>query len=313
MSSSRWLFGTALAALFLAIVALGADRMLTNAIKHSDALAAGRLARLRDPRPPEEIPIFGSSKAEADYVPSVLGRGFYNYGLGATGLNVTNWLLAQELRQPSRQPVVIDLVQWTVVEFGDARNYVAIAQHADVREFLKRAGLWRWYYAVPGLRYFNAWDWYVKGLLTDRIALTKRFDHGFNVNLDEAPWSRAEFQEKVATRLALNYPLGIDPVEKLKLIKLMRSAPDRQFVVVLSPLHKSFFVHKNGEAELYEELRQMDDDLPNLHVINMTRANFPDQYFLDTAHLNQRGARVFSTQLRAELTRLKIIKNTPES
>ena len=312
MSSSRWVFVTAFAALFLTIVAFGADRVLTNAIKRSDALAAGRLARLREPRPPEEIPIFGSSKAEADYVPSVLGQGFYNYGLGATGLNVTNWLLAQELRQPSRQPIIIDLVQWTVVEFGDARNYTAIAQHADVREFLKRAGLWRWYYAVPGLRYFGAWDWYVKGLLTDRIALTKRFDHGFNVNLDEPPWTRADFQEKVATRLALNYNLGIDPAEKIKLLKLMRSTPNRQFVLVLSPLHKSFFVHKNGEAELYEELRQMDHDLANLHVINMTRSDFPDQYFLDTAHLNQRGARVFSTRLREELIRLQIIRNTPE-
>lgn len=310
MSSSRWLLHTALAALFLAVVAFAADRLLTDAIAHSQALAAGRIARLRDVRPPDEIPIFGSSKAEADYVPSVLGRGYFNYGIASTGLNVTNWLLATELRRPSRQPIVIDLVQWSVGVYGDVRNYLPISQQADVRELLKRAGLWRWYYAVPGLRYFNSWDWYAKGLLTDRVALTKRFDHGFLVNLDEAPWSRTEFQKKVATRLALNYRLGIDPGEKTKLLNLVRSAPNRQFAVVLAPLHKSFFVHENGEMALREELRQLDRGLPNLHVIDMTHSDFPDQYFLDTAHLNQRGAKLFSVRLREELKRLRLIENS---
>ena len=312
MSNSRWLFGTALAALFLAVAAFGADFLLTNAIRDSQALAAGRIARLRDVRDPNEIPIFGSSKAEADYVPSVLGKGFYNYGLASTGLNVTNWLLETELRRPSRQPIVIDLVQWTVVEFGDVRNYLPISQDKDVRDFLKRAGLWRWYYAVPGLRYFNSWDWYVKGLITDRIVLTKRYDRGFNVNLDEAPWSRADFQEKVAARLALNYGLGVDPLEKRRLLGLVRGAPNRQFVVVLAPLHKSFFAHNDGGISLREDLRDMRRGLPNLHIIDMTHANFPDRYFLDTAHLNQRGSRVFSMQLRDELRRLKIVESSPE-
>lgn len=309
MSSSKWLFGTALAALFLALVAFGADVLLTNAIQHSQSLAAGRIARLRDSRDPNEIPIFGSSKAEADYVPSVLGEGFYNYGLASTGLNVTNWLLETELRRPSRQPIVIDLVQWTVVEFGDVRNYLPISQHKDVRDFLKRAGLGRWYYAVPGLRYFNSWDWYVKGLITDRIVLTKRYDRGFNDNLDEAPWSRADFQQKVAARLALNYGLGIDPLEKRRLLSLVRSAPDRQFVVALAPLHKSFFAHNDGGIALREDLREMRRGLPNLHIIDMTHADFPDRYFLDTAHLNQRGARVYSMKLRDELRRLGIVDN----
>ena len=307
MSSFRWLFGTALAALFLAIAAYGADLLLTNAIRDSQSLAAGRIARLRDLRDPNEIPIFGSSKAEADNDPSVLGKDFYNYGLASTGLNVTNWLLETELRRPSRQPIVIDLVQWTVVEFGDVRNYLPLSQDEDVRDFLKRAGLWRWYYAVPGLRFFNSWDWYVKGLITDRIVLTKRYDRGFNVNLDEAPWNPAVFREKVAARLALNYPLGIDPVEKRRFLSLVRSAPDRQFVVVLAPLHKSFFAHNDGGIGLRKDLRDMRRGLPNLHIIDMTHANYPDQYFLDTAHLNQRGARAFSIQLRAELKRLKII------
>ena len=312
MSNSRWIIGTALAALFLAVVAFGADFLLTNAIRDSQALAAGRIARLRYVQDPNEIPIFGSSKAEADYVPSVLGKGFYNYGLASTGLNVTNWLLETELRRPSRQPIIIDLVQWTVVEFGDVRNYLPVSQDKDVRDFLKGAGLWRWYYAVPGLRYFNSWDWYVKGLITDRIVLTKRYDRGFNVNLDEAPWSRADFQEKVAARLALNYGLGIDPLEKRRLLGLVRSAPNRQFVVVLAPLHKSFFAHNDGGIGLRKSLSEMRRGLPNLHVIDMTHANFPDQYFLDTAHLNQRGSRVFSMQLRDELRRLKIVENPPE-
>lgn len=307
MNSSRFIWSLALAALGLMVIAVAGDHALTRAISHSESLAAGRLARLDDPRASTEIPIFGASKAEASYVPSVLGPRFYNYGLGSASPDVTNMLLATTLRHESSQPVLIDLVQWAFDGVGDPRNYLLLADRPPARAMMREAGVWEWYYAVPGLRYFGSWDWYVKGLLTDRIALTKRMDRGFAVNLDEAPWSAELFARDVAKRRNTAMRWGVDPAQRRTLVQLVASAPHRTFVIVFSPLHKSNFVRATGEAEFRRELRQMAAAAPNLRIVDMTRMDYPDRYFLNTTHLNQRGARRFSADLRRELLRLKVI------
>lgn len=307
MNSSRLFWSLALATLGLMAITWSADYALTNAISHSESLATGRLARLDDPRKSDEIPIFGASKAEANYVPSVLGPQFYNYGLGSASPDVTNMLLATALRHESKQPVVIDLGHWEFFDVGDPRNYLLLTERPETRIMMRRAGIWKWYYAIPGLRYFGSWDWYVKGLLTDRIALTKRMDRGFIVNLDEAPWSADVFARDVKKRLQTPMQWGLDPRQRRKLMELVGSAPQRQFVLVLSPLHHSCFARASGEKKFRDVLRGMEASASNLRIIDMSRSNYPDRYFLNTTHMNQRGARAFSADLRRELVRLKII------
>ena len=307
MSSSKIFWSLALATLGLTAIAWSADYALTRAISHSESLATGRLSRLDDPRKPDEIPIFGAYKAEANYVPSVLGPQFYNYGLGSASPDVTNMLLATALRHESNKPVVIDLGQWAFLDVGDSRNYLLLADRPETRIMMRRAGIWKWYYAIPGLRYFGSWDWYVKGLLTDRIALSKRMDRGFIVNLDEAPWSADVFARDVKRRLQTPLQWGLDPRQRRKLVEIVGTAPQRQFVLVLSPLHRSCFARASGEKKFRDVLRRMEESAPNLRIIDMSRSNYPDRYFLNTTHMNQRGARAFSADLRRELIRLKII------
>lgn len=307
MNSSRLPWSLALAALGLVALALGGDFAMTRAIAQSESLAAGRLARLDDPRRSGEIPVFGASRAEANYVPSVLGPRFYNYGLASASPDVTNMLLAAELRRKSHQPVVIDLGQWAFRDVGDPRNYLLLADRPETRTMMRRGDIWQWYYAVPGLRYFGSWDWFVKGLLTDRIALTKRMDRGFVVHLDEAPWSAELFAKDVAKRRATAVRWGFDPRQQRRLMELVASAPQRRFVIVLSPLHSSGLVRASGQAEFRDLLGEMAEAAPNLTIIDMISMDYPDQYFLNTTHLNQRGARAFSADLRAELVRRKVI------
>ena len=89
-----------------------------------------------------------------------------------------------------------------------------------------------------------------------------------------------------------------------QLVELVRS---RLLAVLLASQGEHYAVTMR---RLTEELRQLDRGLPNLHVIDMTHSDFPDQYFLDTAHLNQRGAKLFSVRLREELKRLRLIENS---
>lgn len=289
------------AALALAAIAIAADLSLERAVAYSEALPAGRLSRLEQHRDPDEIPIFGASKAGSNYVPSVLGPKFYNYGLPAASLDVVNVLLEMELAKPSRQPVIIDLNQFAFGETGDPRNYLLLTANPHVRQMMQRTHSWTWYYAVPGLRFFGAWDWFAKGLLTDRIALTKRLDRGYEIKLDEEPWSAPLFARQVAEREKGSFEWGINGRQKAELLALVRRAPQRRFVLVMSPLHRSFFVRATGEQAFREELAEMERQAPNLTVIDMSRVDYPDTLFLNTSHLNQQGARVFSAELRRQL------------
>ena len=308
MSNSRLAGSILLAALCLMALAWAADAALTRAVSDNESLVAGRLPRLDDPRHvAEDIPIFGASKAGSNYVPAVLGPRFYNYGMEAVSPDLTNMLMTTMLRHPSHQPVVIDLGQWMLQGVGDPRNYLPLTNRPEVRAAMDRAGVWRWYHGVPGLRYFGAWDWYVKGLLSDRLALTRRIDRGYEIDLGEVPWSADVFGRDVARRREITLTWDLDPRQRVRLMELIASAPQRQFVLVLSPLHHSCLDKTSGEAAFREVLRQMKLAAPNLRIIDMTRRDYPDTYFLNTVHLNQRGARVFSAQLHAELVRLKVL------
>lgn len=307
MNSSRLLWTLVLAALGLVALALAGDLAMTHAIARSESLAAGRLARLDDPAVSGEIPILGASRAGSNYRPALLGPRFYNYGLESASPDVTNMLLTTELRRKSNQPVVIDLGQWAFHDVGDPRNYLLLADRPETRALMRRGGIWKWYYAVPGLRYFGSWDWFAKGLLTDRIALTKRIERGFEVKLDEAPWSADLFARDVAKRRVTAMRWGIDARQRRRFMELVRSAPNRRFLLVMSPLHASCLERASGEEEFRQSLAAMERAAPNLQIIDLTRAAYPDQYFLNTTHLNQRGARAFSSDLRRELVRLKVI------
>lgn len=307
MSSSRAFLVAVAAVLAFAGAALLADFVLARSIARSGALEAGRLIRLAEGRDPHEIPIFGASKAEANYMPEALGPRFYNYGLASASPDVANFLIGLELQKPSRAPIVVDLFQGTFAEVGDPRNYLLLGNRPGTRELLERAGVWRWYYAVPGLRFYGSWDWYVKGLLTDRIALTKRVERGYVHHLDEAPWNAARFARDVEKRLKMPLDWKLDQRQSEDFLALARRAPERNFIVVLSPLHRSFLAHGRGEGQFRRDLAALIAAAPNLRLIDMTRAPYPDPYFLNTGHLNERGARAFSTDLRRELIRLGVI------
>lgn len=306
MSSFRRFSPWLAAVLLLAAAALGCDLLLTRAIGRSESLDAGRLLRLAAGADREEIAIFGPSTAGADYIPQILGRRFYNYGLDAAGPDVVNVLLALELRTGSRQPIVIDFPRIGFHEIGDPRNYIPLGGRPEIRRLMRANGQWKWYYAVPGLRYFGAWDWYVKGLLTDRIALTKRVRRGHTERLDDPPWEAGAFARNVERRLATPTPWLIDPRQERELIARMHSAPDRLFILVLAPVHASFEAHATGEAEYRAELARLAASTPNVRIIDMTHPHYPDQYFRDTAHLNDTGARAFSAELRQKLAALGV-------
>jgi hypothetical protein len=210
------------------------------------------------------------------------------------------------LRKASRQPILIDLHQGAFQDIGDKRNFLPVADQLETRRLLERTGNWRWYYGIAGLRYFGSWDWYLKGLLTDWFALTKAVERGYVRAFNALPWDARSFAADVERRRQTPFKWGIHDWQKRRLRELIRQSPDRLIVIVLSPLHSSFLENAIGESEFRKWLEALTADETNVRVLDFTRTDFPDNFFMNTGHLNYQGARAFSLSLREKLVDLSI-------
>jgi hypothetical protein len=290
--------------LIFAAVALLADMFVTRQVEGGEALQAGRVARIIQGRDHDDYVILGSSQAHANFIPSVLGDHYYNYGITAAAQPIVNMMLRYELGNGSHNPIVLSIRQGEGGFIGDPRELLPFSLSPETRQTMERMGSWRWYYGVPGLRYFGSYDWYLKGILIDalqrrgasQLTAGRVAERGFHNDFD-APWSRAEFAKLAKKRLQVSERLGLEPQNQEELVKLIRSAPDRKFVLVLSPLNWAFLAHISNEATLNRQVAEWRA-LPNVTVIDWTHKRYPDEYYFDTGHLNRRGATVFSSELR---------------
>jgi hypothetical protein len=287
-------------------VALAADVAMTALILRSNSVEAGRVGRVIYKSAPREIPIFGASKVTADYRPDVLGPDFYNYGFASASPAVSNYLLGFETKKTSDSPIIVDIHQGRFADIGDPRNYLPFIGYDETRSLLEKAGQWRWYYAIPGLRYFGSYDWYVKGILTDYFQTTKIVSQGYVRELNALPWNQADFDANVQRRLTEPLRWQMDDEQMHRFMDLIKATPGRTFVIVLSPLHKSFYVGATGETAFREKM-QAFLALPNVKLIDFSHVDYPDSYFVNTGHLNYTGAGAFSAQLRERLRQIGIV------
>ncbi|MDB5711457.1 MAG: hypothetical protein JWL96_3527 [Sphingomonas bacterium] len=318
MPNSRTLLVGGLFVAIFAMVALLVDTAFTRSIVHSQSLEPGRLARVVYGEDRDDYPIFGSSQGCANYIPTVLGDHYYNYCVKGASHSVVNMMLKYEIQNGSKSPIVVDMRQGTIAFIGDVRDLIPFARSPDMRSTIERNGVWRWYYDIPGLRYFGSYDWYLKGLLTEaakrhgmsQLAGSRGGDRGYT-NDFAAPWSASEFRQIAMRRLRFTEKFGLKQQDQAELIALIKSAPQRKFVLVLSPLNWSFLAHVANEAGLNRQIAQWRA-LPNVTVVDWTRKRYPDEYFFDTGHLNRRGAGVFSQELRPVLDRAFATKASPQ-
>ncbi|MDB5579759.1 MAG: hypothetical protein JWR80_4935 [Bradyrhizobium sp.] len=283
-------------------VALLSDALFTRLILSSESVEAGRVGRIiNGTGGADEIPIFGASKAEADYVPDVLGPGYYNYGFSAASPEVVNTLLTYELKVGHAKTIVIELFPGKFADIGDVRNYIPYARLPEIAQLIRSQDKWQWYYAVPGLRYFGSYDWYLKGILSDHLRATHEIRRGYSVEFNAIAWRRDLFEQDIQRRVA-QPPLqfGILPDQARRFLELINSAPDRKFIIVISPLHKSYLHDAVGEPAFRQQLAVFAR-LPNVRIIDFMHAPYPDEYFRDTGHLNYRGAQIFSAELKAAI------------
>jgi len=277
--------------------ALAADLLWTRFVlgktKHSDVARIRQAIESDDHR----MPIHGSSKARSNYIPSLLGVSSYNYGMDASSQAVSNALMECELaKRSSSAPILVDFPLFWFEEIGDETKFIPFARLPQIRELLTNAGKWRVRYLIAGVRYYGCYDWYLKDLLTEIIELTRRVEDGFTYRLTPIPWSKESFDAKIQKRLHTRTAYHESAAQRDDLEVLIAEHPERHFFVVVSPFHKAFFQAFSGIDRAYAFLDEIGKR-PNVTVIDLSRSNYPDNYFEDASHLNEEGAKRFSADL----------------
>jgi hypothetical protein len=295
-SFGRWLK----AILAFGIILAAADALFTfGIIARSDTFDAGKVWRCLHAQA-QEMPIFGASNVRADFIPKEIGLDVFNYGMDASSYEVVDVLLKAELQKKKTVPVVLGMSYHLFHNVGDISKFIPFAWNADVRQALEQNHAMSWRFLVPGLRYFGYYDWYFKDFLSEHLGLTRNVDRGYEYKLNALAFDPTRFAEAVKKRRETGYGYSEDPEDIEKLTARILCAPQREFVLVFLPIHDSCFENFTGKKDFTKALARWRR-IPNVRVLDYSELRYPDEYFTDTMHLNQKGAVEFSRRFGADL------------
>lgn len=248
-----------------------------------------------------EIPIFGSSRAEANFVPSLIYEdNCFNYGMSGTGANVWLFFLKKEISKNRKTPIIInyDLGGLKHAD-GNVSNY--IPNWKATKDILNAEEIYR--YNLPFLKYFGYYEYYLKLFLNERFNVTKGNDNGGN--FEENVLTRSKFEDLVKKRKNTAYSFTNNKQLLSKFTNLINST-ERTIVLVISPYHISCFDSTQNRDEENNLLKELDLK-GNVELIDFRNLIEEDSLFFDTTHLTYNGAKIFSKKLKEVLLQRNII------
>ena len=294
-------FGRFLGSIFLllAVIGGGLHVFFERAIIFSSEISgASKVNRILNESHSDEIPIFGSSRADGSYVPSILGEEFFNYGIDGTQAKIWLFFLEKELQKDKSSPVVINFdLEGFLYSKGDVGNY--LPNYAETKHLLGEDK--RDFFHIPFIKYFGHYESYLKDYLSERVSLTRVTDHGGS--FDKISLTPAKFDELVQKRLKtkIGFSTHDDLMNKLD---SLTTSTDRAIVFVVAPYHESYLTAFDG-LESADHFLQGLNQQENLTVLDYRSLVQEDSLFLNTTHLNYSGARIFSQALKADLDQIK--------
>jgi hypothetical protein len=270
-------------------------------ILKNESCGAYKINRIIQETHPDEIPVFGSSRAEGGYIPDSLGSNFFNYGLSGTREDVHLFFLREECKKRKHTPYLILNFDLDGISYGqgDVANFIYNAQYKPVKDLL---GLrFKKIYTIPFIKYYGFYEYYFKLFLNEKLHLTKFTNKGASVEKDIL--TENKFRRLVAERENTVTTFATDPELMKQLSELIDSNSERVFILVVAPYHVSYFSNYSNEAgkvRFFEELRKKK----NIRIFDFSRIKYPDTFFLNTTHLNYQGAIRFNRELRDSLRQL---------
>lgn len=262
---------------------------------------AAKLYRIQEPHP-NEIPIFGSSRAQCSYIPDTLGPNYYNYGINGVGFAVMDIFLKRELAQANKTtPIILNFdFRMFAYQMGDLNAYLPHSEIPEVKALLKRHGFYSGHMRIPGLRYYGAIDAFTKDRLNERLQLTKAINKG--AAIERSVKSPEQMAVLVQKRKDSTERFDPDPALVEVLFQRIEAHPQRNFEIVVAPYHSAYY-ESIPDADLMSAKRLMErlDALPNARLIFFDTRQWPDSLFFNTTHVSRLGAIKMSQMLRDSL------------
>ncbi len=316
------------------VVALAFDQILLRRVIFSDPDAnPSKIKRLITSDDPNEVPVFGSSKARSAFIPDSLGPDVYNYGMERCNFDVVEFLLETELAKPRKGPVLIEFNHRFFVHAPghtiDAATFVPNLALPGVRGFLEENHRFEYRFLVPGLRYFGAVQEYLRkganeegstsrssekgGLFTDRAAPPALLKNQVGARLraieqqQGLQHARDEVEKAISAegRMKLRYLDGFllfnaPPNRVARFEELVASRPDRQILVAYTPQHWSELKGISNFDEITALFEAMEGRHANLHFYDYSHMQLPDSAYKNSSHLNNMGARAFCAAFKRD-------------
>lgn len=269
----------------------------------SQICGAYKINRIISHADPNEIPMFGSSRAQGSFLPDSMGSGFFNYGMDEAGYNVMLMMLQEECKKQKESPLLVLNFDMEGMRsaIGDVANYLYNAEYPPVQKLLQEK--YSSHYHIPVIKYYGQFEMYTKYYLNDKMKLTKYTNRGASIEKNVLP--EKKFQDMVNDRRQHVTTFANEPSLEKGLFSIIHENPSRHFVFVVSPYHQSYFERYSNLPEAQQFLERLEA-LPNATVFDFSRHIYPDDHFMNTTHINYKGALVFNQALRDSLRAVAI-------
>lgn len=262
-----------------------------------------KVNRILNTPTPNEIPIFGSSRAAYIFIPDSLGNNYFNYGLAGTRYDVTLFFMEQECKKQKNTPWMIANLDLEGLGYGlgDVSSYIIYGSNSDVRKLVGKE--YKNYFSIPLIKYFGRYENYIRLYLTSKIELSKFTNKGASIDKNSLP--QKEFDEMVMARKNTAISFKNDTALERRLFALINSHSERNFLFVVSPYHGSYFDKYQNKIQARAFLEYLGSH-QNVKVLDYSTYYLPDSMFLNTTHLNLKGAVQFNRIMRDTLNAMGV-------
>lgn len=265
------------------VALLALDFACVALVKQSQGSSMYKMYRLFVDHPADEIPIFGSSRAASNYVPSLISPKAFCYGIDGSSMNETLFLLEHYLKQnPNGGPVLVNFDPWG---FPKSHEGGFVADYT-LSPISPKDGC-----RIPGIRMLGKLRTILAVWLNQRVSGTKHIDHGAvlqRISRTESEWIYID------ARIA-DWGFNIDPFWR-KRVEGLSKISRRTIVWVVGPCcnqWRSVFSGREDLVFLMKEFQVMS----NMEVVDLYEMTLEDSYYMDDKHLNEQGAIVFTRKL----------------
>lgn len=268
-----------------------------NVIFTSKLSGASKVNRIIKQTYLDEIPIFGSSRAECNYIPDSLGNNFYNYGIGGTKGDVMLFFAKQECLKNKKTPLIITFdINGLSNRIWDIPIYIPNMGNQQVADLVGKEN--NFIYKIPFLKYFGYYEFYLKYAIMPKLEVTKFINKGSQIFKYSV--SPKLFQELATEQAAKNQVFDNDSTLEKGFLQLFKAHPERTFIIVVPPYHNSCFKNFKNYSDAVSFLNFLKS-LPNLKVFDFSKLSLDDSKFADTIHLTFEGAKIFNAALKDSL------------